>query len=151
LDKLYAGQKPVTESEYVNIKMRQEAGSFLRETLVNEDLTKNRPDLGTKPIEYMWVDPKNPTGEPRRQVINDLLVRNGDHVDEKKSLAVIEKFLREHPAAVRQSDGSGYERDKDGKLVSNDYVEQKRSGYAGYSNADNYARTKDHLRDKGYI
>ncbi len=151
LNKLYGGQKPVSETEYVNIKMSQEAGAFLRETLVNEDLTKNRPDLGNKPIEYIWVDPNDRTGEPRRKVINDLLVHSGTQIDEQKSQLAIEKFLREHPAAIKKSDGSGYERDKQGKLVANDYVEQKRAGFAGYSNTENFKKTKDHLHEVKYI
>lgn len=151
LDSLYGGQKPVSEIEFVNIKMRQEAGAFLRETLVNEDLRKNSPELGSTPIEYIWVDPANPIGEPRRQVINDLLVRNGSHVDEGKSQLVIEKFLREHPAAIGKSDGSGYERDSRGNLMANDYEQQKREGYAGYSNPENFRKTKDHLKKSEYI
>lgn len=151
LDDLYGGQKPVSETEFVNIKMRQEAGAFLRETLVNEDLRKNSPELGSAPIEYIWVDPADPSGEPRLQVINDLLVRAGSNVDEAKSQLAIEKFLREHKAAIGKSDGSGYQRDSQGNLMANDYTQQKREGYSGYSNRENFRKTTDHLKKSGYI
>jgi hypothetical protein len=130
LDKLYAGPKPLEPKAYLDLKMKQEAGAFLREIQVNEELKKSRPDLGTEPIVFMWVDPKHPAGPPVRQVMNDLLVRHGGQIDEKASLEASEKFVRHHLGAVGTADGNGYKHDATGNLATNDYVKNKQDGYA---------------------
>ncbi len=151
LDKLYAGSSALGEKDYVDLKMKQEAGAFLREILVNEELRKNRPDLGNEAIAFVWVDPQNKTGEPVKQVMNNLLVKNNGQIDEKASLDAIEKFIRHHQAAIGNANGIGYKRDEHGNLATKDYVANAKSGYTEYSNPAKFRASQVHLKQEQYI
>ncbi|MBS1954428.1 MAG: hypothetical protein JST89_09580 [Cyanobacteria bacterium SZAS-4] len=151
LDKLYGGSSPLDENKYVDVKLHQEVGAFLREIQVNNELRKNRPDLGGEPIVFMWVDPKNPKGEPIKQVMNELLVYRSGQFDEKASFDAIEKFLRHHLGAVGDGSGQGYKRDEQGNLSTKDYVANAKSGFTEYSKPANFKASKDHLKQEHYI
>lgn len=151
LDKLYGGSSPMDEDKYVGVKLHQEVGAFLREIQVNNELRKNRPDLGSEPIVFMWVDPKNPKGEPIKQVMNDLLVYRNGQFDENASLDAIEKFLRHHLAAVGNGSDQGYKRDEQGNLSTKDYVANAKSGFTEYSKPAKFKASKDHLKQEHYI
>lgn len=148
LNKLYGSAKPVLEDQYVDIKMQQEAGAFLQELKVNEELKVSRPDLGYAPVSYMWIDNQHPKGPVHKQVMNDLLVRRDGQIDQKASLEKIETFLRAHPAAQKDN-ANGYQVDTSGNYIVKDYVQHYRSGHSDY--ATHHARNRREMIGKGYI
>ena len=83
--------------------------------------------------------------------MNDLLVRHGDQIDAKQSSESIDKFLRQHPAAIGNLNGIGYQRDAQGNFLTNDYVKHAVEGYKLYSAPQNYAQDRAHLEGKHYI
>ncbi|MCC6981607.1 MAG: hypothetical protein IT343_25015 [Candidatus Melainabacteria bacterium] len=154
LDKLFGKNGAVTPQEFINIKMQQEAGAFLQEIKTNEELHSSRPtplhagDDPNKHIEYMWVDRANPKGEPQKQDMNSLLVRDNGKINEEASLEKLETFLRAHPAAIKDRNG-GYTKDSSGNYAMNDYVLHYGNAHGSYKEEFNNNRSR--LIKLGYI
>lgn len=89
LEKLYGNHGPVTQQDFVSIKMQQEAGAFLREIRANEELHQSRPnplypgDNPRKHIEYMWIDKANLKQTPHKQDMNALLFGKAERSKKK--------------------------------------------------------------------
>lgn len=138
LDKLYSKNGAVISQEFINIKMKQEAGAFLQEIKTNEELHRSRPtplhagDDPNKHIEYMWVDRANQKNEPQRQDMNGLLVRENGKINEEASLEKLETFLRAHPAAIKDRNGA-FTKDSSGNYKMNDYVQHYGEAYGSYN------------------
>jgi len=154
LDKLYKKTGAVSSNEFIDIKMRQEAGAFLQEIKTNEELHKSLPtplhkgDDPNKHIEYVWVDRTNPKVEPQKQDMNALLVRKDGKINEEESLKTLETFLRAHPAAIKDQNG-GYAKDSNGNFMMNDYPVHYGSAYGRYKEEFNNNRSL--LLKAGYI
>jgi hypothetical protein len=96
----------------------------------------------------MWVDRANPKGEPQKQDMNSLLVRDNGKINEEASLEKLETFLRAHPAAIKDRNG-GYTKDSSGNYAMNDYVLHYGNAHGSYKEEFNNNRSR--LIKLGYI
>lgn len=115
LDKLY-GAAPIDDPvKYRDIKMNQEAGAFLQEFKVHEELKTQFKD--SKPAVFEYIDQ---SGQVRQKPVGELIQRTGGKIDDEASKANIAQFLLSHDAPQKQDDGT-YQKNADGSLVRNSY------------------------------
>lgn len=144
-------QVSISRSQYVDVKMQQEAGAFLQEIKVNEELIRAFPNVDRQPVEFMAVDPKNPGGDPVRHVLNELVVRDErtGKINDWASMKRIQDFLSKRDGAIKEAGTNKYKREPDGTLVPNSYPKHYASGYDEY--VKNYKSNRASMAQKGYI
>ena len=124
LDKLYGPTNHVGKQEYLKIKMGQEAGAFLTEFKVNQE-------LGHKPTSYEYAE----GSEVKHQKIGDLVQYKDaarTTIDEPASKAAIAKFIGEHHAPIRKPDGRPERNMFTGEIQTDSYPKQHERGYEEY-------------------
>lgn len=150
LSALYLHDKPLTYEHYLSIKMRQEAGAFLREIETNEEIRKASLDQNKQPIEFVWCKPG--ARHPQTKAMNELLVRDpSGKIQEELSLVKIQEFLCSHPAVRYRPGTHDYARNADGTLIPEDYAPHYAAGYPRYHDLNFYLEQRKALKDKGYI
>ncbi len=121
LDELYGRKDPVSLNRYKQIKMDQEAGSFLAEFKVNRELKH------TEPVTFDYVLGNN----VHKQPIADLVVYSSPGViDEAASKQAIAKFLSAHPAPMYKN--GQVERDSTGQIQTNSYSQTHEHDHEKY-------------------